>query len=179
MVRKRLSVYVCPSCGVVASPFHLDAANGKSRSSFRDDRGNIMAGVFVWKVLCWWCREYHPATEVEACMKIPDRKAFPEAANGSFSSALDPGLLKQYSELWGWLTGCDGSTGKRRQPGSLSLKCSAGMVSLTLNDPATGQYCTLNLAGVDDLLLMAEAGLGDGSLPWRPSSYGNGKKVKN
>lgn len=103
-------------------------------------------------------------------MKIPSRNALSSGGGGSSSNALALGLLAQYSELSAFLLGKDTVTGQVRKSGSLSLKCSLGFLGLTLNDPETGQYCFLQGTSLDDLLLLAESGLGDGSLPWRVSN---------
>ncbi len=109
-------------------------------------------------------------------MKIPDRKATGAAGTGSLSSALVAGPLKQFSEIWAFLTGADTVTGASRLPGSLSLKCASGLLGLTLNDAETGQYVFLQGRDLEEMLLMAEGGLGDGSLHWRPSQSGPRKR---
>lgn len=137
---------------------------------FRERDGLGRPAVKIVDVLCWWCRLRHSPEGVELCMKIPDRRADAASGTGSLSSALDAGLLTQYSEIWAFLMGTDSVTGVSRKSGSLSLKFASGMLGLSLNDQETGQYCYLNGPKLDDLLLMAEAGLADGSLPWRASN---------
>jgi hypothetical protein len=109
-------------------------------------------------------------------MKIPERKAFSHNGTGSSSSAVQAGLLAPFSQLWAFLTGFDPSTGISRQSGNLSLKLQSGLLGLTLNDPETCQYAFLHGESLDDLLLLAECGLSDGTLPWRPSNYSVPKK---
>lgn len=176
MVRKVRSVYECPSCMGVAEAGNLTRLGGKVREFFRDRDGRPEPGVVIHRVLCWWCRTYHSPEEVASCMKIPDKRAVGVNGAGCSLSASAAGVLKQYSELWEFLCGPQMADGRKRQAGKLSLSCSAGRVSLTLNDPQTGQYCHLEGEAVDDLLLMAEAGLAEGNLPWRASSYGQGKR---
>lgn len=178
MVRSRRFVNECPACMSVAEAHHLKDLGGKIRPFFRDRTGALEQGVIVTRVLCWWCREYHPPTEVESCMKIPEKRATTNGAAGCSLNASAAGLLSPFSELWAFLTGNAETDGKRRLPGKLSLSCAAGRLSLTLNDPQTGQYCHLDGEALDDLLLMAESGLADGSLPWRPSSYSKPGKAR-
>jgi len=169
-MKRRATVYECTACGVLTPEVLLSSLGGKVREPFRARDGSLAPGVRIMRVLCWWCRTFHPPEEVESCMKIPSRSAHQNGDGGSSSSALVPGLLAQYSELWAFLLGTDTVTGALRKSGSLSLKCSSALLGLTLNDAETGQYCFLQGRNLDDLLLMAEAGLGDGSLPWRVSS---------
>lgn len=164
-------MYECPACMGITEALHLTQLGGKVRPFFRDRDGRPEPGVTVYRVLCWWCREYHPPEEVEACMKIPDKRSAAVNGHGCSLSAKASGLLGPFSELWAFLTGTPVEGGKPRQAGKLSLSCSAGRVQLTLNDPETAQYCHLEGEAVDDLLLLADAGLCDGSLAWRTSSY--------
>ncbi len=109
-------------------------------------------------------------------MNIPDRKAGSNGDGSSRSSAMDPGPFREFLELLGFLSGFAGGTGGGREPGVLSLKLESGVWGITLNDAQTGQYCFVQGSKLDDLFLMIEVGLGDGGLPWRPSSYSKGKK---
>lgn len=111
-------------------------------------------------------------------MKIPDRRANGALAGGSSLSASVPGLLEPFSELLAFLSGSPGETGGGRVPGSLSLKLQSGNWGVSLNDGETGQYCFVEGRSLDDLLLMIDAGLGEGSLPWRASGYSSGKPKK-
>jgi len=137
---------------------------------FRSRDGGAPPRVTVERVLCWWCRTFHSPEEVESCMKIPERRASAQSGGGSSSSALDAGPLAGCSELWAFLQGIDTVTGASRLPGSMSLKLQSGLLALTLNDQETSQYVFLQGRSLGDLLLMVEAGLADGSLPWRESS---------
>jgi len=98
-------------------------------------------------------------------------------ANGSSPSGVSRGeLLKQYSELWEFLTGAAYSDGTKRQPGCMSVKCTPGGLQVTLTDPSSGSYCCLTAASLDDALLALEMGLAEGSTTWRSSSYAKPKK---
>jgi len=159
----------CSASRSGAEDLILMVRGGFPRPDFvsRDGRGRPR--VLVERVLCWWCREFHSPSEVEHCMKIPDRRAGASNGTGSSSSVLDAGVLMQFSELWAFLMGTDTVTGQSRKSGSLSLKFVSGLLGLTLNDAETSQYCFLQGSRLDDLLLQAELGLSDGSLPWRAS----------
>jgi len=98
-------------------------------------------------------------------------------ANGSLSSLASQGqLLRDFSELWEFLTGLTYQDGKPRQTGSISLKCFAGKIQVTLTDPSGGCYCCQSSASLDDAFLALEIGLKEGTLPWRPSGYAKEKR---
>ncbi len=123
------------------------------------------------KIFCWWCRTSHSPDEVEKCMALPRRNEAP-ASSGSSTSKLAHGqLLSQFSEVLAFLTQTTWPDGKRRTTGRLSLSC--GLTSWTLSavDEESGQYVSLAADTPDDALLMFEAGLADGTLPWRASKY--------
>ena len=109
-------------------------------------------------------------------MKIPERRESATNGTGSSSSALVPGPLQQYCEIWAFLTGCDVKTGISRASGNLSLKFASGYLGLTLNDTETGQYAFLQGLDLEVLLMQAESGLEDGSLHWRASGYSQKKR---
>jgi len=110
------------------------------------------------------------------CMALVKPSTSP-AANGTSGSAVSRGeLLKQYSELWEFLTGRAYSDGSSRTPGCMSVKCSPGGLQVTLTDPSSGSYCCLTAATLDDALLALEMGLADGSAPWRQSTYSKPRK---
>lgn len=176
MVRKGRYRYECTDCGGLTNPLDLMRLGGKVRPDFRARDGHDEPAVKIVRVLCFWCRFYHEPAEVLTCMKIPERRAVSANGTGCSSSALEAGLLTQYSELWAFLTGNPSGTGKPRLPGSLSLRLESGLLAVSLTDPETCQYCCLNGTKLDDLLTQLELGLEDGSLPWRPSKYGPAKK---
>jgi hypothetical protein len=45
-----------------------------------------------------------------------------------------------------------------------------------LNDPATGLYCALTCHDLDELILMIESRLAEGTMPWKLSKYPPKKK---
>jgi len=146
------------------------------RPSFQDRDGYDVPAVSIGRVLCWWCREYHSPAEVERCMALPRKVAAANGSTSSTSNALDAGLLKQYSELWAFLTQNSFEDGLKRRTGRISVSCESDMLGLLLTDDETGQYAFLNGRKLDDLLAEAEIRLSDGSLSWRPSRYGSRKK---
>jgi hypothetical protein len=176
-MRRRVYRYVCPACGGYCHDLSLTTLGGKVRPEFRTKEVPVPPAVTVLRVLCWWCRTFHPPEEVQSCMKIPERRASLANGIGSSSNALDAGPLKEYCEILVFLTDTQATSGHSRKLGNLSLKCALGRWGLTLNDAETGQYCFLEGDRLADLLLHAECGLSDGSLPWRPSNFqGRGKK---
>jgi hypothetical protein len=109
-------------------------------------------------------------------MALPRKVAAANGSTSSTSNALDAGLLKQYSEVWAFLTQSAFEDGLKRRTGRISVSCESDMLGLLLTDDETGQYAFLNGRKLDDLLTEAELRLSDGSLSWRPSRYGSRKK---
>lgn len=175
MVRSRLYVYECPDCHGVAREVALTAIGGKVRDPCWDRDGRQHLAVRVVKVLCWWCRTYHPPEEVERCMALPEKRATANGSASSMSSASAKGLLEPFVELWAFLTASTYPDGRKRRTGRLSVSFESGLLGLLLTDDETGQYAFLNGRSLDDLLLEVESRLADGSLAWRPSRY-NGRK---
>lgn len=136
------------------------------------------APVVPGVILCWWCRSYHSPGEVDKCMALPEKRATVGASESSMLNALDAGPLKQYCELWAVLTATTYPDGRRRQTGRLSLSCESSLLKVTVTDQETGQYACLTGGSLDELLLALEMGIADGTCPWRPSSYENGKSRK-
>jgi len=127
-------------------------------------------------VLCHWCRLYHPASEVESCMALPEKRAIVERNGLSTSTALAVGLLQQYSELWAFLTARTYPDGRKRRTGRMSFSCGLEGLVLSCTDEETGLYCSLAGKSVDDLFLQFETGLAAGDLPWRESKFGKPKR---
>jgi hypothetical protein len=94
----------------------------------------------------------------------------------SSSTASQGQLLSQFSELWEFLSGTTYASGKSRLTGHLSLRLDVEGCKVTLTDPSTHSYCTRVGQSLDDVLLLFEVGLSEGSLKWLPSSFGNGRK---
>jgi hypothetical protein len=84
---------------------------------------------------------------------------------------LAPGALKQFSELWAFLTIGTYPDGAKRKTGRLSFSCDAGALTLSLNDPETNQYVTLTGESIDDLLETAELKMVADELAWRKSKF--------
>lgn len=96
---------------------------------------------------------------------------------GSSSSSLSRGqLLRDFAEIWDFLTKSSYSDGSPRSTGKVSLAVSSGGLQATLTDPTSNSYCCLTHASLDDLLLALEVGLTNGTLPWRQSGYPAAKK---
>ncbi len=169
-------VFVCPACGGTTRQLRVEAARGGFREPYSLVDGKQYPSCRQIEQLCYWCEVDGWSRKDKTWMRIPDRKGTAQQNGSSSSSAMSPGLFLPFSELVAFLKGSDGQTGAGRLPGNLSLKLQSGNWGLSLNDPETGQYVFLEGTSLDDLLLMAEAGLETGTLPWRVSSYANGKK---
>lgn len=176
MARFQRYVYQCPACECLTREVALMRVGGKVREPCWDRDGRSTPGVKVIKVLCWWCREYHAPEEVDACMALPEKRATAESSTSSTSSALDAGLLSQYTELWVFLTSPSYPDGRKRLTGRLLLTCESGLLGLSLQDDQTGQYAFLNGRSVNSLLEEVELRLSDGSLAWKPSRYKSSRK---
>lgn len=174
---KKTHLYKCTDCGAESHLLQAWENGRKLRPPLRERDGVDVGRVVVHRVLCWWCRTYHPPSEVDACMALPRKPSGNGSSASSMSSALDAGLLKQYSELWGFLTLAAYPDGTKRKTGRLSLSCDVDMLGLGLQDEETGQYAFLNGRSLDDLLLEAESRLSDGTMPWRASRFqGKGRR---
>lgn len=104
-------------------------------------------------------------------MVLPRRNVGTGDSASSTSKPQAGQLLGQYSELLAFLMMSAWPDGKRRLTGRLSLSCEPTGWKLSAVDEESGQYCTLTGVTPDDLLLSFEAGLSDGTLPWRASKY--------
>lgn len=133
--------------------------------------GRLDEPVTFSRILCWWCRTYHSPDEVKACMALPRRNDSSGASGLSTSKPQVGQLLSQYSELLAFLMLTTWPDGKRRLTGRLSLSCEPTGWKLSAADEESGQYATLTGLTPDDLFLAFEAGLSDGTLPWRASKY--------
>lgn len=127
----------------------------------------LLAG---YPVLCCFCRQYHSVNPRVACMPVPEKEDVKMGSSSSSSNAQVGELLKQYPEIWDFLTASKTPSGKSRQTGRLSLSCEGGQLRLSLTDAHTGSYATLSGATFDELLLGFEVGLSDSRVAWRPSS---------
>lgn len=176
MAKFQRYVYQCPACECLTREVALTRVGGKVREPCWDRDGRMTPGVKVVKVLCWWCREYHPPEEVEACMALPRKVASAGKSGPSSSSALDAGPLKEYSELWAFLTASTYPGGEKRLTGRLTFSCEQGLLGMLLSDDDNDQYAFLNGRDLQGLLTEAELRLGDGSLSFRPSKYRSKRK---
>lgn len=115
--------------------------------------------------------DYATLPEVGLCMVLPRRTTDSGSKRTSSSAALAAGALKEYSELWTFLTASVFPDGAKRKTGRLSLSCDAGALVLSLNDPESTQYATFQGTSLDDLLLTAEAKMAADEVNWRKSKF--------
>jgi len=168
---RRKTVYRCPSCGGVTHPLSVVPMKEKWDGYFTTRGDGDYPAFRVTTVLCWWCRERHSPDEVEACMALPRKKAGQGTSTSSTSSALDAGLLTQFSEILAFLTATAFEDGSKRQTGKLALSFASGMWGLSLQDQETQQYAFLEGFKLDDLLLDVEIRLKEERMPWRASKW--------
>lgn len=166
----------CPSCMLMDECVKLTALGGKVREYFRDRDGRVLPGVVVRRVLCWWCREYHPPEEVEACMAIERPKAVDNGASPSSSTVSPPMWLSQLPQLWEFLSKPSYKDGSPRQLGKISFGLNSAGVQMTLTDPSSATYCSRAYPTFDDALLAFEDGLESGHLTWRASGPPKGPR---
>jgi hypothetical protein len=87
-------------------------------------------------------------------------------------------FLKDFVNLMEFLSSLTGEGQSKREAGSISLTTKDGKWTARLKDPSGKVYCYVTAESLDDALLVAESGLGDGSLDWRRDTvpnYGKGK----
>jgi hypothetical protein len=85
-------------------------------------------------------------------------------------------MFNGFPELWLFLTSCEAPDGSKRLPGTVSLSLNGNMWQLALTDPTLGLYSALSSTSLDDLVLMAESRMADGTMPWKLSKYPPKKK---
>ncbi len=176
MPRRPKYLYVCPDCSATTFTPKCFGVSRKFRDTTSLVDGQQYPSCRRVEQLCMVCVGKRWDVENETCMNIPTPRSNGSDQPGSRSSVPTPGLLGPFLELLAFLAGSGSETGDSRQPGTISLKLVSGVWGLTLNDAETSQYCFLEGRSLDDLLLKTEIGLGDGGLPWRPSSYTPKKK---
>jgi len=115
---------------------------------------------------------YATVPEVGLCMALPRNPGDPGQKRTSSSGVLDPGVLKQFAELWGFLTSTTFPDGGKRRTGRMSFSVDAGELVLSLNDPQTNQYATLQADGLNELLELAELKMASDEIKWRKSKFG-------
>jgi hypothetical protein len=99
-------------------------------------------------------------------------KATRESLNGSSGSTVKRStMFESFPEIWAFLTCLTDPDGSTRPTGTMSLSLSGGIWSLALSDPGTGLYSQLSSQSLDDLILMVEARLAEGTIPWKVSRY--------
>lgn len=160
------------SCMDMAECVRLTALGGRPRPGPPTDHAPVIREVVITRVLCWWCREYHSPLEVEQCMSLPRKRTDVESSGSSSSNALDAGPLKDFSQLWAFLTSTCYEDGAKRRTGRLSVSFASPNLVLLLNDEETGQYACLTGRSLSDLLVDAELRLEADTMPWRASRYG-------
>ena len=118
----------------------------------------------------------HAPLEHGICMVLPKKGASATASESSTLSAKAAGPLSTYSEIWAFLTQTLWPDGTSRQTGKVTLSCDLDLLGLSLQDTETGQYAFMQGRDLSALLEEVELRLTDGSLPWRPSKYSQGKR---
>jgi len=99
-------------------------------------------------------------------------KATRESLAGSSGSTVQASTtFSSFPEIWAFLTSLSCPDGSARSPGTVSLSLNGGIWNLALNDPTTGLYAALSGQSFDDLILMVEARLAEGTMPWKVSKY--------
>lgn len=138
--------------------------------------GICLGQVCPWlSVELWSCDHcgtngIHKERKVLVC-PLPT-KATRDSLNGSSGSDVKrSSMFDSFPEIWQFLTCLNAPDGSARQPGTMSLSLNGGIWNLALNDPATGLYAALSCQAIDDLLLMTEARLSEGTMPWKVSKY--------
>ena len=154
----------------------LHVAGTRWSPQFMPRDGFDAGPVPVPRVLCLWCRSYHSPAEVPTCMAMP--RPVPLSVDGSTSSltATMPKWLSRFPELWEFLSKASYQGGAQRQLGKVSLGLVSDGIQMTLTDPSSSTYCSRHYPTLEEALLGFEAGLKDGSLPWKPSGPQRGKK---
>jgi hypothetical protein len=139
-------------------------------------QGFCLCHVCPWlEVALWRCDHCDiswtkKAKVVQVC-PLPT-KATRESLNGSSGSDVKrSAMFDSFPEIWQFLTCLTAPDGSTRQPGTVSLSLNGGIWNLALNDPATGLYAALSCQTIDDLILMVEARLSEGTMPWKVSKY--------
>lgn len=176
MARSERYVYECPSCGGLTFVPRLGRIQGKSRDVISLVDGRQYPSCRRIQQLCYWCEVDRWGAEERTCMAFPTVPVPAASSGSSSSSALAAGPLKQYPELWDFLTTSIMPDGLPRQTGRLSVCFESGVLKLSLTDDHTRQYASLSGRNLDDLLTEVELRLSDGSLPWRPSSFTKGRR---
>lgn len=102
---------------------------------------------------------------------IPTKATRESLDTSSGSSVQRSSTFDSFPEIWAFLTLTVAPDGSKRIPGTLSLSFGGGVWTLALTDPTTGLYCPLSSQVIDDLVLMVEARLAEGTIPWKVSKY--------
>jgi hypothetical protein len=148
---------------------------------FNPDRQRLLPGLCL-KDLCpwlsvelWRCPRCGPdwiirESEVLVC-PVPTKATRESLATSSGSSVKRSTTFDSFPEIWEFLTSTACPDGSPRQTGRVSLSCEGTLWTLALNDPSTGLYAALTAQTLDDLVLMVEARLSEGTVPWKLSKW--------
>jgi hypothetical protein len=98
-------------------------------------------------------------------LKIPSLNGKGSSARGPASSSTE--CLIAFGNILEFLCSLTGEGNSTREAGSLSLTTKDGKWSARLKDPTAKVYCYVIVEKLDELLLLVDAGLADGSLDWR------------
>ena len=108
--------------------------------------------------------------QVSMC-PLPTKAMRESLTTSSGSNVKRSSMFDSFPEIWAFLTCLQGPDGSPRQTGTMSLSLNGGIWNLALNDPATGLYAAMSSASLDDLVLMIESRMAEGTMPWKLSKY--------
>lgn len=176
MSKRAKYLYHCPDCHGESWLLGNGGQPGKFLETHSLVDGRSYPSCRRIERLCYWCIVAKWGDKENELLPLPRKSAGAALSQSSTSRPLDAGLLKQYVELWAFLTSATFEDGTTRKTGSLSLSFGSGLLGLSMNDAETGQYAFLQGRSLDDLLLEAEGRLADGSTPWKVSKWMTRKK---
>jgi hypothetical protein len=165
-----------PSCR-----FHLKGETGRNMALPPQFASLCQTHVLPWLpaavVRCANCSMGGCLSERSVSMcPIPTKETREKLATSCGLSSRPTKTWESFPELWAFLTCEQSPDGGQRQGGKLSLSFEQGLWKLVLTDVHTSLYACLTGEDPDGLVLMAEARLGESSVPWRKSSYPQSKK---
>jgi hypothetical protein len=123
---------------------------------------------------CTWAPSGQKA-EVSLC-PLPTKDVRDALTTSSTSNVSPSSIFNGFPELWLFLTSNVQPDGSKRLPGTISLSLNGSMWQLALTDLTLGLYSALHSTSLDDLVLMIESRMADGTFPWKLSKYPPKKK---
>ena len=107
---------------------------------------------------------------------LPTKVDRDKLTTSSTSNVSPSTMFSAFPELWAFLTSLEAPDGSKRLPGTASLSLNGAVWSVALNDPSLGLYSALSSTNLDDLVVMIESRMADGTMPWKLSKYPAKKK---